>query len=56
MVKKMHAETVVVIASCVEDPSAIAQLWPTGADFVQGYFIQRPDNSLGYDFKDSVLI
>ena len=56
MIKKLHAEKVVVIAPCVEDPSAIAQLWSTGADFVQGYFIQRPDNSLGYDFKDSVLM
>ena len=55
MIKKLHAAKMVVIAPCVEDPATIAQLWTLEADFVQGYFIQMPGNSLGYDFKDSIL-
>ncbi|MCF6282846.1 MAG: EAL domain-containing protein [Candidatus Polarisedimenticolaceae bacterium] len=55
IIKKLHDEKMVVIAPCVEDPNSIARLWSSGADFVQGYFIQRPNVSLDYDFNDSIL-
>lgn len=55
IIKKLHAEKMVVIAPCVEDPNSIASLWSSGADLVQGYFIQRPNVSLDYDFNDSIL-
>jgi diguanylate cyclase (GGDEF)-like protein len=53
--KKLHHEKIFVIAPCVEDTNSIVELWQSGADFVQGYFIQRPGDSLGYDFDTSVL-
>ena len=55
LVHELHDRKKVVIAPLVEDPACIAKLWSAGADFVQGNFIQRPDGSLGYDFRDSIL-
>ena len=50
-----HELKIKVIAPQVEDPRSIAILWTSGADFVQGNFVQRPENNLIYDFTESVL-
>jgi len=50
-----HQLDVQVIAPQVEDPRSIAILWSSGADFVQGNFVQRPESNLIYDFNESVL-
>jgi EAL domain-containing protein (putative c-di-GMP-specific phosphodiesterase class I) len=50
-----HELKIKVIAPQVEDPRSIAILWSSGADFVQGNFVQRPENNLIYDFNESVL-
>ncbi len=50
-----HQLGIKVIAPQVEDPRSIAILWSSGADFVQGNFVQRPENNLIYDFTESVL-
>jgi diguanylate cyclase (GGDEF)-like protein len=50
-----HQLDIKVIAPQVEDPRSIAILWSSGADFVQGNFVQRPENNLIYDFNESVL-
>lgn len=50
-----HQLKLKVIAPQVEDPRSIAILWSSGADFVQGNFVQRPENNLIYDFTESVL-
>ena len=50
-----HQLKIKVIAPQVEDPRSIAILWSSGADFVQGNFVQRPENNLIYDFTESVL-
>lgn len=50
-----HQLNVQVIAPQVEDPRSIAILWSSGADFVQGNFVQRPESNLIYDFNESVL-
>jgi diguanylate cyclase (GGDEF)-like protein len=50
-----HQLDIKVIAPQVEDPRSIAILWSSGADFVQGNFVQRPENNLIYDFAESVL-
>jgi diguanylate cyclase (GGDEF)-like protein len=43
------------IATQVEDPRSIALLWSSGTDYVQGFFVQRPENNLIYDFNESIL-
>lgn len=50
-----HCKSIKVIAPQVEDPHSIAVLWKSGADFVQGNFIQQPHDDLNFDFNDSVL-
>jgi EAL domain-containing protein (putative c-di-GMP-specific phosphodiesterase class I) len=55
LISLAHELKVKVIAPQVEDPRSIAILWSSGADFVQGNFVQRPEHNLIYDFTESVL-
>ena len=55
LISLSHELGIKVIAPQVEDPRSIAILWTSGADFVQGNFVQRPENNLIYDFTESVL-
>jgi EAL domain-containing protein (putative c-di-GMP-specific phosphodiesterase class I) len=55
LIASIHALNIKVIAPQVEDPRSIALLWSSGADFVQGNFVQRPESNLLYDFHESVL-
>ncbi|MEJ2610359.1 MAG: EAL domain-containing protein [Candidatus Thiodiazotropha sp.] len=55
LIEMVHELDIKVIAPQVEDPRSIAVLWASGADFVQGNFVQRPENNLIYDFNESVL-
>ena len=56
MIEHIHALNKPVIAQRIENSQVIAQLWMSGVDFIQGNFIQRPDDNLGYDFSESVLM
>ncbi|MBD3670815.1 MAG: GGDEF domain-containing protein [Gammaproteobacteria bacterium] len=40
------------IAQFVEDANCLAQLWQTGVNYIQGYFVQEPDALMSYDFND----
>jgi EAL domain-containing protein (putative c-di-GMP-specific phosphodiesterase class I) len=55
LIELAHQLNIKVIAPQVEDPRSIAILWSSGTDFVQGNFVQRPENNLIYDFNESVL-
>jgi diguanylate cyclase (GGDEF)-like protein len=55
LIELVHARNIKVIAPQVEDPRSIALLWSSGADYVQGNFVQRPESNLIYDFNESVL-
>ncbi|MES9850410.1 MAG: EAL domain-containing protein [Candidatus Thiodiazotropha sp. L084R] len=55
LVELVHDRNIKVIAPQVEDPRSIALLWSSGADYVQGNFVQRPESNLIYDFNESVL-
>ncbi len=56
LISLAHSLKIKVIAPQVEDPKSIALLWSSGTDYVQGFFVQRPENNLIYDFHESVLI
>lgn len=41
------------IAGFVQDASSLAILWQCGVSFIQGYFLQEPSRSMGYNFSES---
>ena len=45
----------VVIVSNIDDPRSIDLHWSSGADFLQGNFIQRPLENMDYDFSQVVI-
>ncbi|MCU7906006.1 MAG: EAL domain-containing protein [Candidatus Thiodiazotropha sp. (ex Epidulcina cf. delphinae)] len=55
LIELSHQLHIKVIAPQVENPRSIAILWSSGADYVQGNFVQRPESNLIYDFNESVL-
>ncbi|MET0065702.1 MAG: EAL domain-containing protein [Candidatus Thiodiazotropha sp.] len=55
LIEMVHERKIKAIAPQVEDPRSIAALWSSGIDYVQGNFVQRPENNLIYDFNESVL-
>lgn len=38
------------IATFVEDANSLALLWQCAVDFIQGHFLQEPEENLSYDF------
>lgn len=44
-----------VIAGFVEDAENLAELWRSGVQFIQGNFLQEPDSSLSFDFRDELV-
>jgi diguanylate cyclase (GGDEF)-like protein len=51
LVQRVHELGARVIVPRVDDPRMIGQQWLTGADFVQGNAIQRPQELPAYDFS-----
>ncbi len=39
------------IATFVEDANSLALLWQCAVDFIQGHFLQEPEETLSYDFN-----
>ncbi|MHB1239142.1 MAG: putative bifunctional diguanylate cyclase/phosphodiesterase [Gammaproteobacteria bacterium] len=50
-----HSMGKLTIAEWVEDAGTLAVLWQCGVNYIQGYFLQEPDTTLGYDFSEGVL-
>ena len=55
VVKGFHKQRIRVIASGIEAPESIGRAWSGGVDYIQGNFIQFPEDSLGFNFDDSPL-
>ena len=47
---KLHERGLLVVAPQVEDMDVLPVLWQTGADYVQGYCLQRPSDEMNYEF------
>jgi EAL domain-containing protein (putative c-di-GMP-specific phosphodiesterase class I) len=47
---RLHERGLLVIAPQVEDMDVLPVLWQTGADYVQGYCLQRPSDEMNYEF------
>ena len=55
IIRMAHDASAKVIVSNVDDPRSIDLHWSSGADFLQGNFIQRPLENMDYDFGDEAL-
>lgn len=44
-----------VIAAGIEDPETIGRVWSSGVDYIQGNFIQFPEEALSFNFTDTQL-
>lgn len=52
MVKELSEEGRQIIVPQVESPKAMAPLWHSGVDFIQGTFLQGPSESMNYNFEN----
>lgn len=50
MVKSLQQKGVLTAISGVESPIALSTLWEAGVNFIQGYYISPPLETLDYDF------
>jgi len=50
VVQQCEARDVQVIAGFVESAACLKLLWQSGVHYIQGNFLQEPDESLGFDF------
>ena len=55
LISEAHRLGARVIVSHVDDPRAIDLHWSSGADYLQGNFIQRPLEDMDYDFSQVVI-
>jgi EAL domain-containing protein (putative c-di-GMP-specific phosphodiesterase class I) len=47
-------QNIQTIAAFVEDANSLAVLWQCAVDFIQGYFLQTPNEKMNYDFEEGV--
>ena len=52
VVQTAHDLGTQTIAAFVQDASKMATLWQCNVDFIQGYFLQAPDEDMSYNFSD----
>ena len=55
VIRQAHEAKAKVIVSNIDDPRSIDLHWSSGADFLQGNFIQRPLENMEYDFSQVVI-
>ena len=46
-----RSQNVMTIAQSVQDAGTLAYLWQRGINYIQGYYLQRPEGELCYDFE-----
>ena len=52
MLAELHEANKQTILPQVESASALASLWQLGVHFVQGYYVQAPQDSMSYNFEE----
>lgn len=55
VIRQAHDASAKVIVSNIDDPRSIDLHWSSGADYLQGNFIQRPLEDMDYDFSQVVI-
>jgi EAL domain-containing protein (putative c-di-GMP-specific phosphodiesterase class I) len=49
---RLHEAGLKTIASNIEDAGSLAVLWNIGVNYIQGYFLQEPSNTITYEEDD----
>ena len=49
-----NSQNIQTIAAFVEEANSLAVLWQCAVDFIQGHFLQHPNEDMDYDFEDGV--
>jgi EAL domain-containing protein (putative c-di-GMP-specific phosphodiesterase class I) len=55
LVQALHQRGARVIAAGIEDPEVIGRIWSSGVDYIQGNFIQFPEDTLSFNFQEGVI-
>jgi EAL domain-containing protein (putative c-di-GMP-specific phosphodiesterase class I) len=55
IVASYHQRGARVIAAGIENPEAVGRVWSSGVDYIQGNYIQFPEESPSFDFQDTLL-
>lgn len=50
LLSSLHAQAKLTIVPFVESASVLATLWQAGVNYIQGYYLQGPSQSMDYDF------
>ena len=45
-----RVKDILTIAEHVQDPTCLAVLWQHGVNFIQGFYLQKPEDKMHYDF------
>ncbi len=56
LIHELHEQGFRVIVPQVEDNTVLPLLWKAGADYVQGYSLERPSQNMDYDFVQNHVI
>ncbi|WPC05655.1 EAL domain-containing protein [Pseudomonas benzenivorans] len=51
LLASLHAQAKLTIVPFVESASVLATLWQAGVNYIQGYYLQPPSQSMNYDFS-----
>jgi diguanylate cyclase (GGDEF)-like protein/PAS domain S-box-containing protein len=54
MINTIQEQGKMSIVPMIESASTLAQLWQTGVNYIQGYFLQAPSNGMDYDFGGDI--
>ena len=55
VIDRAHRLGLQVIGQAVEDPQSAAALWVAGIDFIQGHLVQKPEQSMDFNFQSATL-
>ena len=51
LLASLHAQAKLTIVPFVESASVLATLWQAGVNYIQGYYLQGPSQSMNYDYS-----
>ncbi|TBU87278.1 EAL domain-containing response regulator [Phytopseudomonas dryadis] len=51
LLASLHGQAKLTIVPFVETASVLATLWQAGVNYIQGYYLQGPSQSMNYDFS-----
>jgi diguanylate cyclase (GGDEF)-like protein/PAS domain S-box-containing protein len=52
LLASLHAQAKMTIVPFIESASVLSTLWQAGVNYIQGYYLQGPSQSMDYDFSD----